>query len=427
MSRLVPALAALTLAASGLAVAISPADAARSVDSSATATAAPTAAKVGAKTNFGMVASGYGTRVKGGQIPAASGTTAYTSTGCTTRTGKSNSNTEAGVDLQGLGTVGAVDTQLYTEKVDGQIAAVSKHAVANIGLNLGAGTSLSIRAIESTSRAYHDKTGFHATTESNIGKLVLTVAGVPMTLPIPTPNQPIEIPGLLRISISKSVIKEGANGASARAKAVQIDVLATDSSIKVASSYASIEDGVLRGRLGGSANTTRISVLGDLISSGPTLQTLMPCSGTDGKVRTKSAAALDLAGQIVLGAATSSQMGKQTKTRAFGFEQAQVASLTLGPVTIKAITGRVNASRGPGGLQVNSNGTSLGSIVYNGEEQAIPDPGQSLEIPGLVKITPNLVEKIKNGLHVVALQLTLLDGSGAVINIGEAQMRIRNR
>ena len=63
--------------------------------------------------------------------------------------------------------------------------------------------------------------------------------------------------------------------------------------------------------------------------------------------------------------------------------------------------------------------------MANGSEQAIPDPGQSIEIPGLAKIAFNVQEKIPGGLHVIAIQITLLDGTLATINIGEAKLAIR--
>lgn len=420
--RLVPAIAALTLAASGLAVAISPADA-RPAD----VTIPSTGSDAVVKTPYALLGSGYGTQVSGGQIPVNSGTTSFTSTGCTARTGVEKSNTEAASTLPGgLGTVGAVDTQLFTRKDGNRIGVVSKHSVAGVTLNLGGQASLGLSALTSTAFAYHNKTGFHSQTETTIGGLSITIAGVTQTLPLPTPNTPIAIPGLATISLGKTYKKTTDKLAVAQARAVQIDVTATGSRVRVAGSYARMESPLKSGRLGGSANTTRIAVLGDLITSGKTLQTLMPCVGTDGQVQTQSAAAVNLADQIVIGAAESSQKGTQTAKRAWGYEQAKVASVNLGngALVINAIQGRAYASRVKGkGVFTSSAGTTIGSITANGTEQAIPDPGQSLTIPGVASITPNVVEKIKDGIHVIALQITLLDGTGAVINIGEAKMK----
>lgn len=431
--RFTPALAAFAVAAVGVIVAPQmPASADESGAAGSVAiagTTAPTAAKAGPRTNFGMKASGYGTRIRGNQIPVDSADTGYTSTGCTTRVGKVGNNAVANVDLGGLGSVGTLTTDLHTEKVGGQIAAVSHHELAGIKLDLGGLASLSIQGLMTTARAYHDRTGFHATTDTQLAKIVVSIAGVPLSLPLPTISQPITVPGLVRISLGKSVIKEKAGFASARAKAVQIDLLATGSTVKLASSYAEISDNILKGRLSGYANTTRAAVLGDLVTSGPQVKTLMPCRGTDGEVRTKSLLGVQIPGVLSVGAATSRQFGKQTRTRAVGFEEAQLANVNLlgGAVVISAIKGRVNVSRGPGGkLVATTDGTTIGSITVNGTETPLPDLGV-LTIPGLLEIGTNVVEKIPSGLKVVAVQVKLLNGLGATINLGEAKLQIRSR
>ena len=48
-----------------------------------------------------------------------------------------------------------------------------------------------------------------------------------------------------------------------------------------------------------------------------------------------------------------------------------------------------------------------------------------LEIPGVAKLERHVVTRTATGIKVVALRITLLDGSGAVINLGEAQLQIR--
>ena len=71
--RIVSTIAALTLATAG-ALTMAPADAGP----------ADKAARKKA-TNFAFVASGFGTKVTGGQVPAGSGTSAYEAFGCRTR------------------------------------------------------------------------------------------------------------------------------------------------------------------------------------------------------------------------------------------------------------------------------------------------------------------------------------------------------
>ena len=48
-----------------------------------------------------------------------------------------------------------------------------------------------------------------------------------------------------------------------------------------------------------------------------------------------------------------------------------------------------------------------------------------IEIPGVAKLERRVVTRSATGLRVVALRITLLDGSGAVVNLGEARLQIR--
>ena len=63
-------------------------------------------------------------------------------------------------------------------------------------------------------------------------------------------------------------------------------------------------------------------------------------------------------------------------------------------------------------------------MLLNGEAQTFPDTGV-LEIPGIAKLQRAVVTKLSNGVSVVGLSVTLLDGSGAVLDLGNARLTIR--
>jgi hypothetical protein len=48
-----------------------------------------------------------------------------------------------------------------------------------------------------------------------------------------------------------------------------------------------------------------------------------------------------------------------------------------------------------------------------------------LEIPGIAKLERGVVTRTHNSISVIGLRITLLDGSGAVVNLAEAKLRIR--
>ena len=99
-------------------------------------------------TNFGLHAMGYGTTIKGGDIPLASGATGFAHITCTTLAGLNRSNGVANVDLPGLGTIDALDTRVATIKKGKTVTAVSHHALAGITLLETALGKLSLGAVD---------------------------------------------------------------------------------------------------------------------------------------------------------------------------------------------------------------------------------------------------------------------------------------
>ena len=108
-----------------------------------------------------------------------------------------------------------------------------------------------------------------------------------------------------------------------------------------------------------------------------------------------------------------------------GYELARVASIDLGggQLVITGIQGRANVVRTRDGVKADTRGTKFLTATVNGEEYSFPEL-DGLSIPGLVKIETGVVTKHKSGIEVVAVRLTLLDGSGAVIDLGHARLSI---
>ena len=62
----------------------------------------------------------------------------------------------------------------------------------------------------------------------------------------------------------------------------------------------------------------------------------------------------------------------------------------------------------------------------NGTEYSFPEL-DGLSIPGLVEIETGVVKKFKSGIEVIAVRLTLLDGTGAVVDLGHAKLLDRRQ
>ena len=388
---------------------------------------APATAASTTPTAFALKASGYGTRVHGGQVPAHSSTTAFEAIGCTNVAGKMHENHVVEADLPGAGTAQDVTSQEWTTHGGGVVASHATSSVASMVLG-DASTmgTVAIDAIRSTVTASHGPDGFKAVTHTSIGSITYTDStGMSQNLDAPTPGQPVEIPGLATINLGRDGSTHGANFASAIADALTVTMTAFGTSVVVAHAKASVGGDVKHGLFNGRSSGITSQALDNNVSVGEQPLTLMPCQGTEGRVHAKDLAGLTLDGGMVLQGVHSSQLGDQTKAAATGQAVGQVASMDLGDgqLVVDTIKGVVNVKRTDSGLTSNIKGSTIGSITANGEPQEFP-PSDVLEIPGVARLERNVVEKTSAGLSVVALRVTLLDGSGAVIDLGNASLYI---
>jgi hypothetical protein len=378
-------------------------------------------------THFALSGLGYGSRVVGGAIPTGSNRTAYAVLGCTNRAGRTTENHELQENLPGLGTASQDRTQVWTSQRNGVVSTYSRNTIARVDVASTPLGSLELNGILALSRAFHDKSGFHATKHASVQSISFTPAGgQPQAVDIPAPGQPVEVPGVATLTVGGGHSTANARGASASIDTLKITVPATGTTTTVGHAVATIHPGVVTGIFGGYSSGTRGEAADGTLTNGRTPNLVMPCQGTGGHVRTRSITQTRLAGGLLVQGLSTQQEGDQNTRRARGYEQARVAGIDLGDGKLKVagIVGRVNVERLRNGtLRRNTRGTTLGAITVNGQARTIPATGV-LEIPGVAKLERNVVDKIANGLHVVSLRVTLLDGSGAVFELGEASLRI---
>lgn len=390
------------------------------------APAAESAQRAGS--DIALRAGAYGTRLAGGDVPAGSGMTAFTVIGCSVTPGIRRGNEVAEAELPGAGTVGAVTTEVWTRKDGDARHSYSRSSTAEVVLADSPLGKLSIRGISSLSHAWYDGSKFRAETTTSIGRIVLTPpVGPAQEFEIPTAGQPVVIPGLARIALGDVRERQGATGATAWAVALRIKLIPTGTELYVARSKAQALSGVKFGRFGGYSAGTEASVLGGVLTSGRNPLTLMPCQGTNGKVIGKDNADIDLGGGLHVEGVSSKAWAKRYANRSKAWERGSIAGLNLGDgaLVVDAVVGRAVVTRMAGGKLIRSTeGTRIGSITVNGEQQELP-LDQVIEIPGLAKLEPKVVEETPSGLKVVALRITLLDGTGAVLDLGIAKTTIR--
>ncbi|MDQ4052236.1 MAG: hypothetical protein M3237_05980, partial [Actinomycetota bacterium] len=382
------------------------------------------------RTGFALAAASYGTRVIGGPLPVDSSETGSISLSCTNKAPVGSRNYVAEVALPGLGTLSGVSSRVWTTKVGSTVASNSSHDIAHINLFNSSMGSLDINGLSSLARAWHDSKGYHASIKSTIASITYTPKdGEPVGLAVPSIGKPVTIPGLLRLSIGVGRKPVTATGAEAVTSVLDIRVFpgGGENEVKaiVGQTKAIIGGGIKSGIFAGIAVGAQAKVLGNLVSVGKTPLQFMPCAGTKGKPILKEVAGVDLGGVLKISGLYAGVQGAQNTKGATARVASHVASVDIGggALVITGIRGVANVTRRDNKVASNSDGTRVVEILHNGEPVEIL--GDGLTIPGLAKLQSKIVERTKNVIRVVALRITLLDGSLAVIDLGSAAAGIK--
>jgi hypothetical protein len=375
-------------------------------------------------TEFALRSSGYATDVKGGQVPASSGATALAVIGCTNKAGIDRGNDLASVTIPGLGTASATRTRTWTSQTGGEVAVTTQHSVGEVVLSDSPLGKLSISAVTTTAKASHDASGFHAYTNTDLGGLTFTpTGGEAQELKLPLPGRPITVPGVATISLASTWTREKSDKARAYANGLLVHLINTDTRVRVAHAGAEIFSGIRHGVFAGSAYGVTGSLGGDLVGLGRNVVQRVPCQGTGGAVRTSSLAGIDLAGRVRIGAMTSEGMGTQTDGT-WGFTRAKIADVDLGgALKIEGVVAQATVEREGKKITRSWDGSSIGAVTVNGQRMTFPETGP-LEIPGVKKLEPLIVQRLETGMKVIGLRVSLLDGTGAVLDLATARLRI---
>ncbi|GAB6984182.1 hypothetical protein JCM10369A_07060 [Nocardioides pyridinolyticus] len=393
-----------------------------------TAHAQQPAERAGKSVDLALKASGFGSRATGGDVPSESDETAYIAIGCATRVGIDRENHETEVTYPDLGQASNVKTEVWTRRAGDAISSYTRNSIQKLVIAQSGLGSVELRGIVSFARAWHDNQGFHAHTRTNVGSITLMPegGGEPQELEAPSPGQPVEVPGIATIAVGTIKERLNADGAHAQANALIIEKTASGSRSVISQAKAQALTGVKHGIFRGFSAATQGTAADGHVTSGRTPLTLMPCQGTRGKVWSKRSIDSDLGGQLLATGLKTEQMGKELAKRSTAYERATVSHMNLGggQLDVEGIVGQANVTREGRKVTTSIKGSKVGTIVANGEEQEFPDTGV-LEIPGVAKLERFVVEKIPSGIHVVALRVTLLDGSGSVFDFGQARLQIR--
>lgn len=376
-------------------------------------------------TPYALQASAFGTQVRLDSLPVSSARTALVVLGCTRNAGIDHSRGVDADGLEGLGSVEAIATRVWTTSRNGVVSSHARSKVADLVIG-GELTGLAAEALIVNTRTWHDSKGFHRAHGFRLSGL--TLAGVPVPAGDIEPGETLELPGVLSATFDQRSGQVGPRGATAATTGLQVELLGGDT-VTVARAEASINSGVPGGLLGGRAQSLRGS---GLVETRNIVKKSVPCRGTGGEWRNDAGAAVDLSPAVQIGAATVGALGDQLgRNEAVTRTRARVGRVSLGggEVVVKAIRSQANVVRDGNRYTRTANGSSIGSITVGGEPRPVPNPGEALTIPGIAKLTAEVVERTARSITVVGLRIELLGGgnAGETLDVSKSFAQIKAR
>lgn len=411
-----------------------------------------------ARTPFAYQGSAFGTRVTAGnpnQGGVASGRTAWSILACTDMAPIEHDKTAnvGTVNANDYVQVGAVDslTSSYRYPARHVFGSRSLNKVANVVLGADTGPQLTIDAVTTTANAFNksgtygaragvhlagvnltgDPTGGSTPTQlQQLEDAINQGSGAAVEQVIASSGSGIDIPGLGTVYPAGTQKKYvGHTVAAASAFGIRV-VLDNGSEVTIGRAWAKIQKASPAGVFSGSAYGYEAVVADGVAGLGRTPYQGLPCPGTKGVWLANSLAEAPQNAQLNATGLRAATYGRPNSDgSAVARARASVADLKLegGALDIQGVVGQVNVFQNKSGKVVRRTleGTGVGAIVANGQTQTIPAPGETLEIPGVAKITVGVGQQLgTRGLLVHALRVELLDGSGLVLNVGTAKARI---
>ncbi len=443
---------------------------------------APWAQAAKRPTPFSYTAFSYGTKVMAAAGELRSGRTAPAWVGCTQQAGRTRTNEVLGVDAPNnnpLIQLGAITSRSTTFKratrgIPGGTTSTSTIASVRLGAQDQSVPSprLTIRGLTTTATAWATKDGrLHASTDSKLADLDLDLppTGTPVDGPLsdlldlvddqaqPTFDQllavlrqnggAIEIPGLGRLELGRTHTRVGAHQAAAVALSLQVSLYGLDgvsgggddSTLKIGRSFARIrDDSTPPPAMHGGAWAAEADLLDGTARIGDIVPQVLPCQGTHGKTRTTALASAEIPGVQLAGLQASANGRVARKGQVRAWTEGKVAHVALGSgdatLSVDGVVGRVNRATNRNGRVVRRDiaGTIPGVLTFQGQSYTLPlgeTPSLPAELAALVKIETGVTDRIRRGLKVTALRITVLDGTaaGTVINLGNARAKARGR
>lgn len=244
---------------------------------------------------------------------------------------------------------------------------------------------------------------------------------------------PIDIPELGSIGLGKTKGSKSGHHAESQSTALEFVITATGEVQK-------LQLGNARSRIGGptpggvfrsTSMPLDVKALDGAVHFGGVKPRTIPCEGTNGKTRTRTldSASVALPEGLLVGATGMEYVFSGTQHKngtAEGFNASRIGAVDIPALDLQitGIASKVSSrTTSPGGKVKSTPTFKVAKIVYQGNEIAVPEPGEESIVEGLGVLETRVVEATKWGKRVTALRVSLTD-YGVVMDLGISASQI---
>lgn len=364
---------------------------------------------------FAYSGNAFGTSVALGNT-VKSGPTALVNLGCATQAGVHKSNTVATLDARPLAFSGTVRTTADTS----DDPARSRTTAETEGVSLLGGLIRAdlVRAVSTTT---HDGTGFDVSAAgSTFVNLRIGTSSIDANT---APNTRVDLLGLGHVVLNEQIAVVRARRAKLTVNMIRVvieeeNLLGYQVGTEIIVSHAqSGLEGPSNAFLDGRAYGTSVKALDGLLRSGPSALVVMPCLGTDGKVKSNSVLTVNLPNVLTSGTVRTTAQGTVTRTSATGQTTATIERLNLldGLVRADVVKAVANASSDGTTPTFSDNGSQFLnlSVAGHADIDANVAPNTRLRLAGLGTLWLHRVIQRSDSIEVRMIELIVDDGSNA--------------
>lgn len=357
-----------------------------------------------ALTGFLYTGNAYGTYATAGATVVA-GKSAV-STLCTSFGHYGAGNGIAGVDVPNVVTTGTASTGASTDDTGTSVESKLTAEVSDANLLSGLITASDVKAVSTTS---YDATGLHARGGgSHFTRLVVNGQSVSDN---PAPNTTIVLPGVGRVVLNEQAKTIGATTASLTVDMLHVYVthstsgVAKGTQILVAHATSGLT-GNQAGSLEGDAYGTWAHSPGHTMSGRSALVGI-GCGGTDGLLKTNSAAEVSAPPELSTGTVTDTAQGTVTAEIAVAETTSRVQAVNLlnGLVTADVVKADAHASKSGGLTTVSDSGSTFKNLVVNGQSMSSDVAPNSKIVVGNITIWLHRVQETDISIEVTNIEI----------------------